>query len=352
MGWSSWNYYRDTIDDAHVRLNAQALASSGLKDDGYVYVNVDGGWQGIRDTKGVLQPNSKFPNMPALTAFVHGLGLKIGIYTSPGPLTCNGYVGSYQHEAQDAKTFASWGFDYLKYDWCTADKVYTPAQEPAVYKLMSDALRATGRPFVFSISQHGLYNVWQWAASSGANLWRTTRDLHDNWTSMSSIGFDQQIGLAPYAGAGHWNDPDMLQVGNGGMTTIEDRTHFSLWAILAAPLIAGNDLTNMHPWTLDILHNREVIAVDQDPLAHEGQRIVQHGTSEVWTKPLQAGAFAVGLFNRGDTTATIAVTWSQVGFKGTPMVHDLWTHQDVGLIPTGYSTQVPPHGVVMLRIHN
>jgi alpha-galactosidase len=351
MGWNSWNVYRLGVDDAAVRANALSLVTTGLQRAGYRYVVIDGGWEGVRDAQGNFQTNSRFPDMAGLAAYVHSLGLQIGIHGTPGPTTCNGAVGSYGHEYQDAQTFASWGMDFLKYDWCSAGKVYTPAQQPYAYQLMSDALAATERPFVYSICQYGKNNVWLWAASVGANMWRTTGDLHDNWDAMSSIGFDQQIGLAPYAGPGHWNDPDMLQVGNGGMTDTEYRTHFSLWAILAAPLIAGNNLTTMTTSTLAILGNREVIAVDQDVLGQEGQRIWQAGKSEIWSKPLTGGAMAVGFFNRGDGTATIPVTWSQLGFSGTPSVRNLWAHKDLGRISAGYNAVVPSHGVVLLRLN-
>ena len=349
MGWNSWNTYRRDISDDAVRANALSLVTSGLKGAGYEYVVIDGGWEGVRDEGGNFQANSKFPDMPALSAYVHSLGLKIGIHGTPGPTTCGGAMGSYGHEYQDAQTFASWGMDYLKYDWCTGGQVYTPAQQPYAYQLMSDALAATGRPFVYSICQYGTNNVWLWGASVGGNLWRTTHDLHDTWAEMSSIGFDLQTGLAPYAGPGHWNDPDMLQIGNGGMTDTEYTTHFSLWALLAAPLIAGNNLTVMAASTLSILGNKEVIAVDQDSLGKEGQRVWQSGSLEVWSKPVNGGV-AVGLFNRGDAPATVPVAWSQVGFGGIPRVRDLWAHRDLGHIASGYSAVVPAHGVVMLRL--
>jgi len=350
MGWNSWNAYRLNVDGAAIRANALSLVTTGLKRAGYEYVVIDGGWEGTRDAKGNIRANSKFPDMAGLAAYVHSLGLKIGIHGTPGPTTCSGAVGSYGHEYQDALTFASWGMDFLKYDWCSAGQVYTPAQQPYAYQLMFNALAATGRPFLYSICQYGKNNVWLWAASVGGNMWRTTTDLHDDWADMSSIGFDQQIGLAPYAGPGHWNDPDMLQVGNGGMTDTEYTTHFSLWAILAAPLIAGNNLTAMTASTRTILGNREVIAVDQDSLGQEGQRISQVGDLEIWSKPLINNGMAVGLFNRGDATATITVTWSQLGISGTPTVRDLWAHKNLGRIASGYSAAVPSHGVVLLRL--
>jgi len=352
MGWNSWNFFRDTIDDAIVRQVAQSLVSSGLAAKGYVYLNIDDSWAAtVRDAAGNIQSDpSRFPDMAGLAAYVHSLGLKIGIYSSPGPATCAGRMGSYQHEAQDAQTFAAWGIDYLKYDWCSATHVYKPSEQPAAYKLMGDALAATGRPIVYSICQYGANGVWTWAASSGGNLWRTTHDIKDNWTVMSTIGFDQQLGLAPFAGPGHWNDPDMLEVGNGGMTFDESKTHFSLWAMLAAPLVAGNDIRNMNSHTLEILSDSEVIAVDQDKLGNEGTRAAVNGLLEVWQKPLANGALAVGLFNRGATPATVTATWQDLGLAGSHAVRDLWAHVNLGDFSNEYSASVPEHGVVLVKI--
>ncbi len=337
------------VTDADVRANALALVNSGLKKAGYQYVVIDGGWEGTRDVSGNLVPNSKFPDMPALAAYIHSLGLKIGIHATPGPTTCNGNLGSYGHESQDAQTFASWGMDFLKYDWCSAGQVYTPVEQPSAYELMDSALAATHRPIVYSICQYGLNDVWLWGAGVGGNMWRTTKDLQDTWTSMSTDGFNDQIGLAPYAGPGHWNDPDMLQVGNDGMTTTEYTTHFSLWAILAAPLIAGNNLTAMDADALKILGNTEVIAIDQDPAGKEGVRVFKNGNLQVWKKLLKNG-MAVGFFNLGATTETVTLNWSQVGILEPPQVRDLWAHQDLGAIPASYSASVPSHGVVLLKL--
>ena len=222
-------------------------------------------------------------------------------YSSPGPKTCADYEGSYQHEEQDTKTWAAWGIDYLKYDWCSASKVYPASEMKAVYKKMGDALRATGRPIVYSLCQYGLQNVWEWGASVGGNLWRTTGDIEDNWKSMSTIGFDKQAGHEQYAGPGHWHDPDMLEIGNGGMSAPEYRTHMSLWAMLAAPLLAGNDLRDMSDETRQILMNKEVIAIDQDKLGRQGHKISKEGGAEIWTKALENGDLALALFNRGET---------------------------------------------------
>jgi alpha-galactosidase len=350
MGWNSWNHFKAQVDDATVRGVADAIASNGMKDAGYLYVNIDDTWEGARDANGNIQANSKFPDMKALADYVHSKGLKLGLYSSPGPKTCAGYEGSYGHEAQDAKTWAAWGIDYVKYDWCSASVMFQQGDEHGVYQIMGDALRTSGRPIVFSLCQYGAEDVQTWGANVGGNLWRTTGDIQDNWNSMSHIGFDQQIPLTSYAGPGHWNDPDMMEVGNGGMTSDEYKTHFSLWAILAAPLIAGNDVRNLSDDTKAILLNKDVIAIDQDPLGAEGTRISKDADAEVWAKPLANHAYAIALFNRGADPATIAVKWSDVKISGKSKVRDLWQHKNLGKLASGYSAQVPSHGVVMLRV--
>ena len=350
MGWNSWNKFAEKIDDKTVREIADAMVSNGMKDAGYVYVNIDDAWEGERDAEGNIHSNRKFPDMKALADYVHSKGLKIGIYSSPGPKTCAGYEGSYQHEQQDAKTWAAWGMDYLKYDWCSAEKVYAPSDMQAAYKKMSDALKATGRPIVYSLCQYGLQKVWEWGASVGGNLWRTTDDIRDTWSSMSSIGFDQQAGHEKYAGPGHWNDPDMLEIGNGGMGTAEYRTHMSLWAMLAAPLLAGNDLSSMSDETRKILTNKEIIAIDQDKLGRQGYRIAKEGSAETWIKPLENGDMALAFFNRGDRIATVQAYSEILGLKGKHKVRDLWAQADVGSFRDYYSRDVAPHGVVMLRV--
>jgi alpha-galactosidase len=350
MGWNSWNHFKAQVDDPTVRGVADAIASNGMKDAGYVYINIDDTWEGNRDANGNIQANSKFPDMKALADYVHSKGLKLGIYSSPGPRTCANYEGSYGHEAQDAKTWASWGIDYVKYDWCSASAMYKQSDEHAVYQIMGDALRASGRPIVFSLCQYGQEDVQTWGASVGGNLWRTTGDIQDNWNSMSSIGFDKQIPLVTYAGPGHWNDPDMMEVGNGGMSSDEYKTHFSLWAMLAAPLIAGNDVRNLSDDTKAILLNKDVIAIDQDSMGVEGNRIAKNGDQEVWARPLAKGAYAIALFNRGTDPANISVKWSDVKLSGKLKVRDLWAHSDLGKVANGYNAQVPPHGVAMIRV--
>jgi alpha-galactosidase len=347
MGWNSWNHFACKVSDAIVRAQADALVSSGMKAAGYEYVNIDDCWEGVRDSKGVIHPNSQFPDMKALADYIHSKGLKLGIYSSPGPKTCGGYEGSYQHEKQDAETYAQWGVDYLKYDWCTARFVYQPDEYPGAFEKMHQAILATGRPIVYSI--HGRGRVWTWAQSVGANLWRTTGDIKDDYSRMVAIGFGQE-GLAQLAGPGHWNDPDMLEIGNGGMKPEEYRMHMSLWCLLAAPLITGNDLTGMTPETLAMLTNPDAIAVDQDPLGVEGQRVWEEGPLEIWMKPLADGSKAVGLFNREQSTIKITVKFSQIGIGDRAAVRDLWTRKDLGVFSGSYSADVVEHGVVMIKV--
>src|SRR3954470_20630305 len=312
MGWNSWNKFAGRVDDATVRTIADSMVSSGMKDAGYIYINIDDTWEAGRDAQGNIQTNKKFPDMKALADYVHSKGLKLGIYSSPGPNTCAGYEGSYGHEEQDARTYAAWGIDYLKYDWCGARNLYADEEMPAVYQIMGDALRSTGRPIVYSLCQYGRQDVWKWGADAGGNLWRTTGDIRDAWDSMARIGFNQND-LAPRARSGHWNDPDMLEIGNGAMTKDEYQTHISLWAILAAPLLAGNDLRSMSPEILAILTNKEVIAVDQDNLGKQGKQVWKSGDQEIWVRELAGGAHAIAFFNRAAEPAKINIKWIEIG---------------------------------------
>ena len=356
MGWNSWNHFADKIDDATVRAQADAMVASGLRDAGYRYINIDDTWEGERDAAGVIHPNAKFPDMKALADYVHAKGLKLGIYSSPGPKTCAGYAGSLGHEVQDAQTYAAWGIDYLKYDLCSlGDRMRTAGGldkaheiELAAYRKMDAALKFTGRPIVYSLCQYGVASVWRWGASVGGNAWRTTGDITDKYARMMQIGLGQ-AGLSKYAAPGHWNDPDMLEVGNGGMNGTEYRSHLSLWAILAAPLLAGNDLTRMSPDTLSILTNREVIAIDQDPLGRQGDRVTAEGPLEVWAKPLKGGAHAVGLFNTADFPNYVEIDYPRLGLKGPARTRDIWAAKDLGKL-TRYRVLVPGHGVVLLRV--
>ena len=349
MGWNSWNKFAGKVTDKLIRETADAMATNGMKDAGYIYVNIDDTWEAGRDAEGNIQSNSKFPDMKALADYVHSKGLKLGIYSSPGPKTCAGFEGSYQHEEQDAKTYAAWGIDYLKYDWCSGSQVYDYHSMPAVYAKMGKALEATGRPIIYSLCQYGVFHGAQWGERVGGNLWRTTGDISDNWKSMSHIGFDLQLDLDHYAGTGHWNDPDMLEIGNGGMTETEYRTHMSLWSLLAAPLLAGNDLRQVSPATMQILTNRAVIAIDQDALGKEASRISKNGDLEVWARPLSGGSQAVGLFNRGTQTAKITAARSDLRVTGDFTVRDLWANADKGPFKDEFSADVPSHGVMLIN---
>ena len=350
MGWNSWNKFASKVDDKGVRASADAIASNGMKDAGYLYVNIDDTWQGERDAQGNIHANKKFPDMKALADYVHGKGLKLGIYSSPGPNTCARYEGSYGHEEQDARTYAAWGVDYLKYDWCGARNIYKENEMQPVYQKMGDALNASGRAIIYSLCQYGLDDVWKWGPDVGGNLWRTTGDIHDSWASMSKIGFNQSE-IAEYAGPGHWNDPDMLEIGNGGMTDTEYKTHMSLWSILAAPLLAGNDLQNMSPEILAILTNREIIAVDQDPAGKQGRRVSDSGNQQIWMKELSDSSKAVGLFNLASDSAAVSVRWTELGLNANPQhARDLWLHRDVPVEGPEYAATVPSHGVIVLRV--
>ncbi len=361
MGWNPWNHFKRNVDDKLVRETADAMVASGMKDAGYQYVILDGGWEGGRDAQGGLYADpARFPDMKALGDYIHSKGLKFGIYSSPMKTICDGTEpGSLGHEEQDARIFAAWGVDYLKYDVCDGEGIYLKLeqQDPqqaheymlGLYTRMHNALQATGRPIVFSICQYGLDAVWRWGAHAGGNLWRTTNDIRDSYTDMSQNGFTQ-AGLSQFAGSGHWNDPDMLEIGNGGMQPDPYKTQMSLWAILAAPLIAGNDIRQMDETTRDILLNREVIAVDQDPLGRQGDRVRSEGPLELWMKPLQDGAKAVAIFNRGRSDMDFDFSFGEVGFPGKVRVRDLWLHQDLGVKSGEYTVRVPKHGVVMLRL--
>ncbi len=352
MGWNSWNRFQGKVDDKTIREIADAVSRNGMRAAGYLYINIDDTWQGERDAQGRIHANSKFPDMKSLTDYVHKKDLLIGIYSSPGPKTCAGYEGSYGHEQQDAETYAEWGFDYLKYDWCSAGRIYQDSEMQAAYQKMGEFLQAQPRPIVYSLCQYGRAEVWKWGPKVGANLWRTTGDIRDAWDSMTEIGF-RQGALAPYAGPGHWNDPDMLEIGNGGMTDDEYRVHMTLWSMLAAPLLAGNDVREMPKKTLDMLVNKEVIEIDRDPLGKQGTQLAKHGDQEVWTKPLAKGAVAVALFNRGDASAEMSIKWSDLlKTQRHLIVRDAWRHEFVKVTGNDqtWSVTVPKHGVVLLRI--
>jgi alpha-galactosidase len=358
MGWNSWNKFAcKDINEQVVRASADAIASNGMKDAGYQYVVIDDCWQTGRDAAGnIIADPQKFPSgIKALADYVHSKGLKFGIYTDAGTKTCAGRPGSMGHEYQDAQQYANWGVDYLKEDWCST----LPGQDSeSSYTLMRNALAATGRPIVFSICEWGSTKPWLWSVPVG-NMWRATGDIQDCWSCKKTWGgsgfleiIDLMDPLYSYAGPGHWNDADMLEIGNGGMTTEEYRAHFSLWAIFSAPLLAGNDLEHMTPDTREILLNKEVIAIDQDPMGIQGHRVQKAGDLEVWSKQLADGGRAVALLNRSDKAATISADWRNIGYPATlpAAVRDLWAHKDLARHTGSFSTEVPGHAVVMVRI--
>ena len=356
MGWNSWNKFGCHVSEDLIRQMADAMVKSGMKDAGYQYIVIDDCWQVERDSSGNILPDAKnFPSgIKALADYVHSRGLKFGIYSDAGSMTCAKRPGSLGHEYQDALKYAAWDVDYLKYDWC-----HTSTQDAkAAYALIRNALNAAGRPIVLSICEWGTAKPWLWGKSVGGNLWRTTGDISDKWETKEkdSLGMlnilDLQNGIESYAGPGHWNDPDMLEVGNGGMTTDEYRAHFSLWSILAAPLIAGNDLRGMKPEIHDILTNKEVIAVNQDPLGSQGRRVLKNGDQEVWAKQMQDGSRAVVLLNRATTEKEIGFSWENLGYPShlSASVRDLWQAKDLGQFKGKFSAMVAPHSVVMVRV--
>jgi alpha-galactosidase len=357
MGWNSWNHFGCNVNEKLIRDTADALVSSGMRDAGYRYLVIDDCWHGARDAHGDIQPDSqRFPSgIKALADYVHSKGLKFGIYSDAGTKTCAGRPGSRGYEYQDAAQYAAWGVDYLKFDWCNTGTQNAQAS----YKTMRDALNHTGRPIVFSLCEWGTAKPWLWAGEGIGNLWRTTGDITDQWDGKKgySLGMmtivDLNEPLYSYAGPGHWNDPDMLEVGNGGMTADEYRAHFSLWAMMAAPLIAGNDVAKMAPETRAILTNHDVIAIDQDPLGHPGRRIRRDGDMELWSRDLADGSRAVLLLNRGPHAAPTHFSLAEVGYPDAFTLHarDLWAGRDVKPIHGSYTVpNVPSHGVVLLLL--
>jgi alpha-galactosidase len=369
MGWNSWNTFACNIDEKLIKETADLMVSSGMKDAGYVYLNLDDCWHGERDSLGFIHPDPKrFPSgMKALADYVHAKGLKIGIYSDAGWQTCGGKPGSRGHEYQDAYTYAQWGIDYLKYDWCNTGNL----NGEEAYKTISAAIEATKRPIVLSICEWGTNKPWLWDKKIG-HLWRTSGDIcpiwngefgHGAWFSNGILTIlDMQKELRQYAGPGHWNDPDMMEVGNG-MTYSEDRAHFSLWCMLAAPLIAGNDLRKMSKETLGILTNKEAIAVNQDSLGIQCFKWFDYGNLEIYAKPLSNGELAVCFLNRGDNVAKINFDWigseniydtvtgKNYEFnKTTYKLHDLWAHKEVGNTAKPFVADIAAHDVIMLRL--
>jgi alpha-galactosidase len=372
MGWNTYYGFRHAISDKLVREEAEAMIRSGLADHGWSYINIDDGWTMYpiskdpllngppREADGRIRPNGRFPDMAALCDFVHAKGLKIGLYSSPGPLNCAGFVGSYQHEKQDAQTYAEWGFDLIKYDWCSYKDIATNdgvAEARKPYELMSEALRSTHRDIVFSFCQYGMADVWQWAVDAGANCWRTTRDIIDKWETVSDRGFSQ-AGLEKFSGPGHWNDPDMLMVGvmakntPSRLTPDEQYTQITLWCLLDAPLLIGGDLRKLDDFTFGLLSNDEVLAVNQDPLGKQAVRIVQdaQNKTEIWAKPMSDGSYAVGFFNRSEHAASVTLNWSSLGLDGKRTIRDLWRQKDLGGFSNQFATEVAAHRAELIRV--
>jgi len=361
MGWNSWNCFACDVNEANVRAAADAMVASGLINHGWTYINIDDCWEDGRDAEGMVLSNQKFPNMKALTDYVHSKGLKIGLYSSPGPKTCAGHEGSYKHEELDARRYGEWGFDYLKYDWCSYGGIVPNPDHAGLlkpYQIMRAALDKAPRDLVFSLCQYGMGNVWEWGAEVGGNCWRTTGDITDTWSSMAGIGFGQ-AGHEKFAGPGHWNDPDMLVVGYVGwsakvrptrLTPSEQYTHISLWCLLCSPLLIGCDMTKLDDFTLNLLTNDEVLDVSQDPLGRQAGRIAKNGDLEIWAKDLEDGSKAIGLFNRGEDQASMTLKWSDLGLTGKHAVRDLWRQQDLGGFSDQFQTDVPRHGVVLVKV--
>jgi len=390
MGWNSWNCFAGAVTDKNIRDAARVMMESGLIDHGWTYVNIDDYWQvkpdskdktlqgPERDASGRILPNPRFPDMKSLTDYIHSLGLKAGLYSSPGPLTCGGCSGSFGHEEEDAATYAAWGFDYLKHDWCS----YKPdlesgrarqAPRPAMidritddaklklmlpYAIMRGALDRQKRDIHFSLCQYGWGNVSEWGDQVGGNSWRTTGDITDTWESMSKIGF-MQAGLEKYSRPGRWNDPDMLVVGYVGwgpslhptrLTPNEQYTHISLWSLLSAPLLIGCDLTRLDAFTLNLLTNDEVLEVDQDALGRQAGRLSQSGDGEVWAKQMSDGSWAVGLFNRGPVATPVTVDLGVLGITGKARVRDLWKQEDMSPATGKITLPIPRHGCALLRV--
>ena len=422
LGWNSWNHFAGKVTEADVRGAADAMVSSGLIDHGWSYINIDDCWEGQRDTNGMIQSNGKFPDMKALADYIHSKGLRFGIYSSPGPLTCAKFEGSYGHEDKDAEQYGNWGVDYVKYDWCSYGRIAdewktpryaallppgdvarfkqvtdertplaaiwykhrTPGQqarfdaldkeyrgflakikpedraaieleiEQKPYILFRKSLDKVKRDILFSYCQYGMGKTWEWGEKLGGNSWRTGKDIGACWThpekrGIADIGF-AQAGLEKYAGPGHWNDPDMLEIGDGRMTPDEQCTHMSLWALLASPLLIGCDMTKMTPFTVSLLSNDEVLDVNQDPLGRQAGRISLKGDAQVWAKDLEDGSKACGLFNLGAGPAKVSVTWGELGIKGPQVVRDLWRQKDLGTFDGEFVTEVPSHGVLLIKI--
>ncbi len=366
MGWNSWNCWGLTVDQEKVVASAKVFKEKGLANHGYTFINIDDGWQKYqneepkRDPWGYILPNKRFPNMKALGDSIHALGLKFGVYSSPGPLTCGKYAASYMFENQDAESYGAWGVDYLKYDWCSYDQIAKNQEKQELmkpYLTMQSALKNSGRDIVYSLCQYGMGDVWKWGTEVGGNLWRTTEDINDSWESLKQCGFSQTVQSA-FAGQGHWNDPDMLVVGWVGwgpslhqskLTPDEQYTHISLWSLLSAPLLLGCDLTRLDDFTLNLITNDEVLAVNQDPSGRQASRDFVDGNFQVWSKLLADGSRAIGIFNLGEESKKYELNLTKLGLKGMQTVRDLWRQKDAGDFTGKYAAMIPSHGVILIR---
>lgn len=364
MGWNSWNVYANQVTDAKIRAAADWLVKTGLAAHGYQYVNLDDSWEGPRDPQGVIVPNRRIGDVKALADYVHGKGLKFGLYSAPTPQTCSGFLGSQNHEPQDAATYSSWGVDYLKYDWCPGESKYIsdPTEMKAAYGLMATALKRTSRDIVFAVSTYGKGSPWDWAGDIGGNTWSSNPSFLDTWEWLGKVGFNQRW-YADHNKPGHWNDPGLLMVGKLGfgnlhrsyLTPAEQMTQISMWSLLSAPLMLSCELSQLdpntfYPITTALLTNDEVIDIDQDPLGKAGYDVSGTSVEQVWARPLFDGTLAVGLFNRQDTPRRMKVRWTDLKLTEPQPVRDLWRRQDCGTIAEGFVAEVPAHGVVLLRI--
>jgi len=375
MGWNSWNCWGLAVSDEKVRSSAKALIDKGLINYGWTYMNIDDGWESERDANGVLQPNEKFPDMKKLANDIHGMGLKLGIYSSPGPKTCGNYTGSYKYEQLDINTWASWGIDYLKYDWCYYSEIFpvkidntwnVKSKNPKVlvglkkpYQVAQKAIAGANRDIYYSLCQYGWGDVWKWGAEMNAQSWRTTGDIEDTWQSMASIGFGQ-ADLAQYAKPGRWNDPDMLVVGkvgwgpklrNSRLSVNEQYTHISLWSLLASPLLIGCDMSQLDDFTLNLLKNSEVIDINQDALGKQAIRVVNNSDYQIWMKDLEDGSKAVGIFNVNGGTKKVSINWAELKLTGSKTVRDVWRQKEIGKFDIKFETTIATHGVTLVRIY-
>ena len=381
MGWNSWYVWEAHVTDSNMRAAANAMVSTGMINHGYMYVNIDDCWAvkpgsddpalggDSRNTEGMVNPNKRFPDMKALTDYIHSKGLKAGIYTSPGPTTCAGYIGAYKHEELDVHRFVEWGFDFLKYDWCSYGDIAKGStleelQKP--YRLISGILSEQKRDIVLNLCQYGMGKVWEWGREVGGNSWRTAGDLGGSFegigTAIFRDGFDvySKNELFKYGRPGGWNDPDYLLIGYLSnwqgrtvptpLTPTEQYTQVSLWCLVAAPLILSGDITRLDPFTLSLLTNDEVIEVDQDPLGLPGRRAAVEQDCEVWKKDMEDGSIAVGLFNRGEFPAKVSARWADLGLSGKQKLRDLWRQKDLGVFQDNFTATVPRHGVMLIRM--